>query len=443
MNIDSVRVRGLFDHFDHDLEFRPNERVMIVIGPNGFGKTTTLRLINTLFNQSIHRLAGMPFLSVEVSFDCGKRLVVEREPHMEHPDGRLPLTVIYHDGSGKPQTFHPRRSQMSQRHELELLTANIERRIPALDRVSLRRWRHRYTGEMLDFDDVLTEFQSELPFERSPSRVPPWLHDVRNAVSVRFIDTERLTSSPRLTKRRPSAYHPRRTIRVYSGELASLVNKTIAEYAGLSQTLDRTFPARLVSDTSKTEAPMKLLVDDLDEIKQKQSRLEQAGLLPADQDGIEIPDLVNVDSPRLDVLAVYAKDTKQKLDVFDDLYTKIDAFMNIANSRLRYKQMNVGVDGLKVVSWTGSVLDLDALSSGEQHEIVILYELLFRTSNDSLILIDEPELSLHVAWQEQFVNDLEKMAEISQFKTILATHSPEIIADRWDLTVELSGLNGE
>ena len=83
------------------------------------------------------------------------------------------------------------------------------------------------------------------------------------------------------------------------------------------------------------------------------------------------------------------------------------------------------------------------LSSGEQHELVILYELIFRTSEDSLILIDEPELSMHVAWQEQFVKDLGEMAKVSDFRAILATHSPEIIGDRWDLAIELQGPNGE
>ena len=77
------------------------------------------------------------------------------------------------------------------------------------------------------------------------------------------------------------------------------------------------------------------------------------------------------------------------------------------------------------------------LSSGEQHELVILYELIFRTAPDSLVLIDEPELSLHVAWQAQFVPDLERMAKLTGFRSILATHSPEIVGDRWDLTVEL------
>ena len=389
MNVDRVRVRGLFDHFDHDLEFRTDERVMIVIGPNGFGKTTTLRLIDTLFNQSLHRLTEMSFRSMEVSFDQGKRLVVEKEDHTKQDDDGPQLNFIFQDGSGNAHKFH---------------------------------YRPRQTGQLkMDFGEAPTVSQHDL-------------QDLLNAVTVRLIDTERLTR----TNRR------KRTVRVYSEELAGLVSKTIAKYAALSHSLDRTFPARVVTGNGTSETSMKKeLTTDLDEIERNQSRLEKAGLLSTEQYGIDVPDLNKVDRSRLDVLSVHAQDTKQKLEVFDDLYPKIDAFMTIANSRLRYKRVSVSAEGLKVVSWTGADLDLDLLSSGEQHELVILYELLFRTSKNSLILIDEPELSLHVAWQEQFVSDLEKMAKISHFRALLATHSPEIIADRWDLTVKLSGPNVE
>lgn len=385
MNIDRVRVRGLFDHFDHDLEFRTDERVMIVIGPNGFGKTTTLRLIDALFNQSWDRLTEMSFRSMEVSFDQGKSLVVEKEDHTKQDDDGPELKLIFQDGSGNAHKFCYRRPQAGQ--------------------LQMAFW----DAPMVSSLEVLS------------------------AVTVRFIDTERLTRTDL----------PKRTIRVYSEELSGRISKTIAEYAALSQSLDRTFPARVVTGNGTSETSMKKLVEDLDEIKNNQSLLEEAGLLSTGHDSIDIPDLNNVDPSRLDVLSVYAQDTKQKLHVFDDIYLKIDAFMTIANSRLRYKRVNVSAEGLKVFSWTGADLDLDLLSSGEQHELVILYELLFRTSKNSLILIDEPELSLHVAWQEQFVTDLAKMARISDFRAILATHSPEIIADRWDLTVELSGPNGK
>jgi predicted ATP-binding protein involved in virulence len=78
------------------------------------------------------------------------------------------------------------------------------------------------------------------------------------------------------------------------------------------------------------------------------------------------------------------------------------------------------------------------LSSGEQHELVMIYDLLFRVPDNALILIDEPELSLHVAWQKKFIPDLQEIQKLRSIQVIIATHSPQIINDRWDLAVELS-----
>ena len=52
-------------------------------------------------------------------------------------------------------------------------------------------------------------------------------------------------------------------------------------------------------------------------------------------------------------------------------------------------------------------------------------------------MIDEPELSLHVAWQEKFLSDIDDIARLSSFRILLATHSPQIIGDRYDLAIEL------
>jgi predicted ATP-binding protein involved in virulence len=65
--------------------------------------------------------------------------------------------------------------------------------------------------------------------------------------------------------------------------------------------------------------------------------------------------------------------------------------------------------------------------------------LLFKVQPNSLVLIDEPEISLHVAWQVQFLKDLQEIIKLANFDVLLATHSPDIINDRWDLTVELQG----
>jgi predicted ATP-binding protein involved in virulence len=84
---------------------------------------------------------------------------------------------------------------------------------------------------------------------------------------------------------------------------------------------------------------------------------------------------------------------------------------------------------------------LEKLSSGEQHQLVLFFELLFELKENALILIDEPELSLHVAWQKKFLSDLNRIIELNQFDVILATHSPQLVA-RWNhLVVELGDVD--
>lgn len=73
------------------------------------------------------------------------------------------------------------------------------------------------------------------------------------------------------------------------------------------------------------------------------------------------------------------------------------------------------------------------LSSGEQQILVLAYEVLFRSESQTLVLIDEPELSLHVLWQDTFVEDLTRMGRVRSLQFILATHSPSLIGGRDDL----------
>lgn len=81
---------------------------------------------------------------------------------------------------------------------------------------------------------------------------------------------------------------------------------------------------------------------------------------------------------------------------------------------------------------------MTALSSGEQHELVLLYDMLFKVKPNALVLIDEPELSLHILWQKEFMQDLLQIISIAHFDVLLATHSPYIVGERDDLLVELS-----
>ena len=85
-------------------------------------------------------------------------------------------------------------------------------------------------------------------------------------------------------------------------------------------------------------------------------------------------------------------------------------------------------------------IPLKLLSSGEKQILVLFYELIFNTNKNMILLIDEPELSLHIVWQEQFMDDLEKIIKLNNIKVIVATHSPQIINNRWANQIDLGGL---
>ena len=118
---------------------------------------------------------------------------------------------------------------------------------------------------------------------------------------------------------------------------------------------------------------------------------------------------------------------------------KIDLFKRmIDRRRFSHKEIVISKEaGFKFVTQDGETLPLSTLSSGEQHELVLLYQLLFKTDPNSLILVDEPEISLHIAWQQEFIQDLQEIIQLVPFDILIATHSPDIIHDHWDLTVRL------
>ncbi|WP_231893053.1 AAA family ATPase [Pseudomonas oryzihabitans] len=74
-------------------------------------------------------------------------------------------------------------------------------------------------------------------------------------------------------------------------------------------------------------------------------------------------------------------------------------------------------------------LNLRTASSGEQCLMVMMLGIAGYIEDGSLILIDEPEISLHPRWQEEFMNLLS--TAFSGYKDchfIIATHSPQIVS---------------
>ena len=95
--------------------------------------------------------------------------------------------------------------------------------------------------------------------------------------------------------------------------------------------------------------------------------------------------------------------------------------------RLFLKGKSLSFEGPRITVTTDSDLNigLERLSSGEKHLLRILVAAL--GAERSTMLIDEPEISMHIDWQRELIENIRILNP--QCQLILATHSPEIMAD--------------
>lgn len=102
-------------------------------------------------------------------------------------------------------------------------------------------------------------------------------------------------------------------------------------------------------------------------------------------------------------------------------------FLNILNSMMQRKNFYINKrNELEIETQSGKNLSLKQLSSGEKQLLIILGEAFLQEGKRFIYFADEPELSLHVFWQEHLVQHLKQLNPNAQI--IFATHSPDIVS---------------
>lgn len=110
---------------------------------------------------------------------------------------------------------------------------------------------------------------------------------------------------------------------------------------------------------------------------------------------------------------------------------KQNLFFDIIDKLFAHSQKTINRRGseLYFTNNLNQKIKLHQLSSGEKQLLIILLTALIRAEKPCILMMDEPELSLHVDWQETLIDNIRVLNENVQL--IIATHSPFIIADGW------------
>ncbi len=113
-------------------------------------------------------------------------------------------------------------------------------------------------------------------------------------------------------------------------------------------------------------------------------------------------------------------------DLIDDLFQETGKKIIRKSNEIQFEQ-------------DGDILTPYQLSSGEKQMLVILLTVLVQDNQHCTFFMDEPEISLHVEWQQRLISLIRCLNPNVQI--ILTTHSPALIMNGWlDAVTEVSDI---
>lgn len=109
-----------------------------------------------------------------------------------------------------------------------------------------------------------------------------------------------------------------------------------------------------------------------------------------------------------------------------------DRLLEVVNKFFNYTGKDISIDDCGEMHVKRGVIDIPfvCLSAGEKQLLFLLMALFLMGNKPTVLMLDEPEISLHIEWQDKLI---ERMLELNpNCQIILTTHSPNIFADGWE-----------
>lgn len=450
----SIFVGQLFGRFDYQIDFasgpRKSSGITIITAPNGYGKSTILRLIDDLVRGSYYRLSRTAFRELVFQSSEDRGVLVEREIKASEI-ASLTVTLKFTNINGKSLTrlgqpwtidISPTDSgetddETGNARPSYMMIERLAERELGLRRVGIREWRDPSDGRSYSRENLMQLFDEHRSGSlRMRRQEPTWLNEFRSSLSVLYISANRLRVDLESQPQRRS--RGGEMVEVISDRVLDQIRTFNGTYAETGRRLEQTFPSRVIEALGSRRLVDAPKVEQLvEQVRSKELKYEKLGLLGEGQTAraIKYPE----DTSALMVLHTYLQDIDEKLAALEGPANRLTLFIETLNSMLLFKKLILVPDtGFRVVGDDRKAIPLRELSSGEQHLIVLLGELIFESTEYGAVLLDEPEISFHPEWQEAFPGVLAKIVAINRCMIVMATHSPTLIQDNWESVIELA-----
>lgn len=422
-------VNGLWGKLNFDLSF--NKDVTIIIGPNASGKTTLLNLLCYVLTADITQLAGIPFDNLTIYLKAFKG-ISERTIKVKTTETGFTFSISTHSyridlerqsvydrqSTSEMERKYRRRNQqkwVQEMHESinELVPAvwlPVSRRLPISEDEEEHYFSRPKKRQLMEsVDECLRDLVKELT--RYRFRLDAQLSGLHKSFEKRVLEIILFSKEHDKVKHLSLEPIPTR------GEKDQLLRAF--EAAGL---LDSQMRDRIQVHFSMAERSIK-----------RMSKLKKS-------ENVKLDDVLIIPLFRRTKSMILA--ARQLEEERENLFAPLSRYKSIVDSFLNEKTIHIMDNGeirINTMDEHDGQLRPEYLSSGEKQILILLTQALLFEEQPVVYVADEPELSLHVDWQEKLLKSLIDLG--GEIQIIVATHSPDIVGPFTNKVIDLGMIN--
>jgi len=415
--VTSLEVIGLYERFDIEQKF--NAGINVLFGKNGACKTTLLHILANVLNGDYRRFLHLDFQRITLTLDDNETVIIEWIPE----NGEKILN-IRHSKTRRGIKIHKQDSTFSS--SIPIYPVLTLAYFPAF-RTMIEAW-----SSLDDTDITKHEIVRETLQQYTNSL------NLKQEATTLFVRKLFGDFVPEINYPSPQEIEL---------SLANEAQEAILEIARadreiFSQSFVDTFSALSPIEDDSDEQPEKILErikvfsEELQNYPFQDESMLSSGIYSRVQEILSSMAFRGDGTKSLAarILKVYRDSLERIVNAQKNAFSSIEQYLQAVSEFLEDKnlvvknQQSSPLQPFVQISFRdGSSSDgLSSLSSGERQIVTLIYAVTHMSPQD-VVLIDEPEISLHIDWQRKLLTKM--AAQLTTQQVIVCTHSPSIGRD--------------